>query len=899
MDYNEFAEKIKNKYPEYKDFDNKELSRKIIAKYPEYESQVTFDDLETKKTNPVADFGKGLVQGLGSFPTAIGQKVGNKLRPLVGKKELTQEEIQQKVKQNPLSDIAFGKPETGAGKVGYTIGNLAPAFLLPEVKAIQGAGMLPKVANMGLTGAYQGGLVSGSDAIINNGDLGDVAMGTALGGGIGAGLPAVAKGLNPLVQKTLNNPTFKQKVGGIVEAITSVPAKFTERALEKEYAGNSLFKGKFDSDTAYRGIETKLKEAKRKLPSKEYYKEQYKKLGESARQKLNANLKPESYFDEEYNKLGKEVLSSIDDLNVQAGEKVNEAVNNLRLSDTTVDSNELKNIVKNTFDQYQGGQINPARNLTGSLENDLNKLIDKGIEGTDDFIASKYPKMDNTLSDIAKQKEEEAFRILEQATGKNRNWLRSQLKADSPTMGTGKRQEFIEELIGDKVDDKISPDFISELQYYRPRTSDYGDITAGYEVASSALDDILKNRISANLSDPLTQSFHEANYDYYNLLKKISENLDNPNVYENAYTELEKITRNLPEEAIPEYTSKLTSDLEQLYKKGGSIRPIDLQKIKEQVGKMVRWNDETARSYHNPILEQIYGQLESKLSELSPELAEANNLYSKILGVEKATGGLNPTTIANKLSDFNNSQQIRSGINKSFEELNNLLPKDKQFLNRLNALNKQRANQQLLQSDITSSVLNDISRFDNAPYSTQDALINVAPEEVANYTRLSQAQKYQDEMLKPINNANYERNPKLLANRNDLAAEEALDYLQKQSGINFMDDLNDIRAREALEAWLPGQGGGSGSAQGAANLVRSALGGSGLTAAATLHNPLLAAPFSLMLPQVGAKGTIKNLGRLYRMAGNQEVNPALQRILPPIAAKTPLLYGGVEYNEGY
>lgn len=151
------------------------------------------DEVETKKTNPVADFGKGVVQGLGSLPSAIGTKVGNKLRPLVGKKELTQEEIQQKIKQNPIADFFGGKPETGAGKAGYTIGNLAPAFFLPEVKAIQGAGMLPKVANMGLTGAYQGGLVSGSDAIINNGDLGDVAMGTALGGGIGAGLPVAGK----------------------------------------------------------------------------------------------------------------------------------------------------------------------------------------------------------------------------------------------------------------------------------------------------------------------------------------------------------------------------------------------------------------------------------------------------------------------------------------------------------------------------------------------------------------------------------------------------------------------------------------------------------------------------------------------------------------------------------
>ena len=46
MNYNEFSERVKVKYPEYKDIDNKELAEKIIAKYPEYENVVTFDDIK-------------------------------------------------------------------------------------------------------------------------------------------------------------------------------------------------------------------------------------------------------------------------------------------------------------------------------------------------------------------------------------------------------------------------------------------------------------------------------------------------------------------------------------------------------------------------------------------------------------------------------------------------------------------------------------------------------------------------------------------------------------------------------------------------------------------------------------------------------------------------------------
>jgi len=41
LDYNQFAEKIKQKYPEYKDIDNYTLATKMVEKYPEYQTQVS------------------------------------------------------------------------------------------------------------------------------------------------------------------------------------------------------------------------------------------------------------------------------------------------------------------------------------------------------------------------------------------------------------------------------------------------------------------------------------------------------------------------------------------------------------------------------------------------------------------------------------------------------------------------------------------------------------------------------------------------------------------------------------------------------------------------------------------------------------------------------------------
>ena len=48
MNYNEFSEKIKAKYPQYKDMDNRELAQKMVAKYPQY-GDITFDDIEQPK----------------------------------------------------------------------------------------------------------------------------------------------------------------------------------------------------------------------------------------------------------------------------------------------------------------------------------------------------------------------------------------------------------------------------------------------------------------------------------------------------------------------------------------------------------------------------------------------------------------------------------------------------------------------------------------------------------------------------------------------------------------------------------------------------------------------------------------------------------------------------------
>lgn len=54
----QFATKLKTKYPEYKDIDNKELVGKMLTKYPEYESKVIMGDgVEKKPLQPASNSG--------------------------------------------------------------------------------------------------------------------------------------------------------------------------------------------------------------------------------------------------------------------------------------------------------------------------------------------------------------------------------------------------------------------------------------------------------------------------------------------------------------------------------------------------------------------------------------------------------------------------------------------------------------------------------------------------------------------------------------------------------------------------------------------------------------------------------------------------------------------------
>ena len=45
----QFAQKVKAKYPQYKDVDDVTLAKKMVEKYPEYAGQVNFNNVKKKR----------------------------------------------------------------------------------------------------------------------------------------------------------------------------------------------------------------------------------------------------------------------------------------------------------------------------------------------------------------------------------------------------------------------------------------------------------------------------------------------------------------------------------------------------------------------------------------------------------------------------------------------------------------------------------------------------------------------------------------------------------------------------------------------------------------------------------------------------------------------------------
>lgn len=608
MNYNEFAERIKSKYPEYKDMDNKELSKRIITKYPEYKEQVTFTETQSQEQKKGIDLTPGGLVKQVQRALATPFVAANTGKTLGEAWEATGRALQQAEKEHP---IAFNSVPFATDMYVYS--------QLPMLRAAKGANMAAKVGTFAGNAAIQGGIPGVLEGLKEGNTLGGAGIGT----GIAAGLQSIPIA-GRAIQRGIENPTFQKGVSKTLEAFTSVPSDYTELALKNELTGNSIFKGKFDADIAYRPIERQLRDAKGMLPTSQS-------------------------FAEEYNTLGKKALEGMNAIKENAANKIADVLDNLNNKEVT--SKGVQNAVNSVINKFgKGGVYNSARRNAPRVINLLDEVL---------------PQEGLTLRDLHRLK------------------------------------------------------------------NDLYDI--GYQAAGA--------------------------------------------------------------------------------KEGTQA--------------------EVARG----TAEQINNYLRGAV----PGYAAPNDRYSLIMDVERGLDSEN--TIAKKIKNIGSEGNILSGLDQRLKDVDTLLPNENKFYKQA---------KEIIQSE---KEINDI----------KNAIGN-----------------------------QYERNPRLLANRTDERFENALNDLQTKTGIEFMPELNKIRAREALEKLAPGQGGGSGSAQGFGNLLRTAIIGGTPTAAAITGNPASLLGLAAISPKIAAKGTIRNLGKVYKAAG-REIPESVRKLLTPLAIKgsVPMLYGEI------
>lgn len=437
MDYNEFSEKIKAKYPQYKDMDNRELAQRMVAKYPQYKD-ITFG--ETATSNPQ--------KGINLTPSGIANKIGDTIgvglaSPIAAMhnniplKQAFTEGLQEAEKARANDPLA---------KAQDFITDTAAYSALP---VLRGGGIARFTGNAVIQGGIPGTLEGLKE--------GNAAGGAGSGTGIAAGLqslPYVGKLTKPILNTVPATGNFLARTIGRVQPETlqrAVQPDSVALDLTKDQAQNLLMNTTERVQNAYRNLLSKR------------------------------------------------------------GEDVNQAVTGLKDLKQRVDVGDLTNDIKSTFNQYGGDMINPARNLTGNLENDLVDLVDSGSIPMPELVK------------------------------------------------------------GLKLKGEINPEMVN------------------------------------------------------------------------------------------------------------TISPLDLQKAKEQVGKMVNWSDETARSYKNPILEQIYGKFNNRLNNLSPELEQANIAYEGLRDFQRNEGlkrilkpGDNIDNASSALRNYNST--VTSGNkNRNIQDLENVL----------------------------------------------------------------------------------------------------------------------------------------------------------------------------------------------------------------------------------
>lgn len=588
MNYKEFSRKIKEKYPEYNDMDDKELALKMINKYPNEYSDVEFD------TKPVR--------------------------------------AKNNINKSMLDEILF----TPRGKVI----DLIP-FVLPEATPFTTASRLGRLGNFATTMGYQGGIAGGLNSLENKGDLSGVAPGALTSLAIGSGLNLGGKGVSKTLPYIWNGTKYLSK--SALKGLTGLTPDTIKQSIKPN--SNAL------------------------------------ELTPDSAQQLLMNTT-------------ERVRDAYNNLLANRGQAVRNAVDNLKNNKTRIQLNDLENDITDTFNSYGAGNINPARTSTGDLENTLINNLRQGKDKDFTTLQEKFSNKNILNRTFNKEKEQEAISILAQAINKHPDWVRMQIKGGTPL------NDFINRELERVGEDKLAIYGLKGNKYY-PLDNLLDDTTnetiGKYRnVIDNAYNDLKNNNFYETPTDELSQVMFNNQLKYNDEANNLLNSARQSDDYSQFYNYANMLDNKLPDDMTGYYLNQALDDAENIANLD-SISPIELQKYKEGLGRAKKqlWADGRSQSYDAPILEQIYGKYNQRLSNLSPEIAQANKNYSDIVKFEKNEGlkrilkpGDNIDTASSALKNYNNTI-TKGNVGRNVQDLESTLVENgyEPFLNDINDVN--------------------------------------------------------------------------------------------------------------------------------------------------------------------------------------------------------------------
>lgn len=214
MNYIEFAQKIKEKYPEYKDVDDLTLSQKIVEKYPEYKEKVTFEEVQ-KLNKKDLDLSKDFT------PSGLAKRGAANISALL-RMPIYKEDFQT-AKDNARINQIMAERKHPALLGGLEFANDIATY--SQLPVLRGTGAGAYIGNA----AIQGGIPGAIEALKRDGNaVGGGAMGTGIASLLQSA-PYIGKALGNLSSKGL---VLSGKLAQLEPATIAQAIKPTSKALD-------------------------------------------------------------------------------------------------------------------------------------------------------------------------------------------------------------------------------------------------------------------------------------------------------------------------------------------------------------------------------------------------------------------------------------------------------------------------------------------------------------------------------------------------------------------------------------------------------------------------------------------------------------------------------------------